>query len=124
MQTFQESRALSCGLRDISLGGVGLTLDGTYDLEEFEHRLVRLQILLPHVAPGSRDQESPGIFLRPLGVIRQLRTASQPWTLHIQFLAQLPEEFNTCFEEVTQLLGGSHVRITRVDDLSVTQRET
>jgi hypothetical protein len=108
MRLWEDTPALSCGLKDISCGGVCLTLAGAARPEELVQGLALLQIPLPAVTATAATQQEGPYTLTLLGVIRGVRTTLQPWTLHIRFLRRLPEEFGAFFEhlERSHLAGG------------------
>jgi hypothetical protein len=82
MHLLAQVAALPCGIRDISPGGVCLTLPGTQRPEEMLHRV----ILAAHsdlTTHASQRQYMP-FELEPFGVIRNVKTTAQPG-LHILF---------------------------------------
>lgn len=99
MELFEEATPFSCGLHDISRGGVCLTLDGDRQSAEFLNHLVMIYISLPPgpLHPNDTVQDYKPCTLRLLGVIRGVRSTVQPWTLHIRFLKRLPEECDILF---------------------------
>jgi hypothetical protein len=90
---FEEAPPLTCRLHDISRAGICLFLEGSVESEEILQRLVLLYISLPPIPMDATHAGKISFTLRLLGVIKAVRTAVRPWTLHIQFLKRLPQEF-------------------------------
>ncbi len=101
---FNEIPSFSCGLRDISCGGISLSLTGEPPQERFSQSLLLLQIPLPPVTVDS-DEESVAFTLKIFGVIRAIRSVPSSLVLHIQFLERLPEEFDALFKHMER--GGT-----------------
>jgi hypothetical protein len=97
MHLLAQVAALPCGMHDISLGGVRLTLPGTPRPEEILHRVIRLHIALPDLAANTSQGQNMPFELEPFGVIRNVKTTAPPWTLHIRFLKRLPPECDLLF---------------------------
>lgn len=105
MQLLEETPALFCGLRDISPGGVCLTIAEVERPGELTDSLALIQILLPEVLTNTAEPMSGAFSLKLLGVIRAVRTTPQPWTVHLRFLKRLPEDFALLFEELERELS-------------------
>jgi hypothetical protein len=86
-----ECPALPCGLKDLSLGGAALTYAGPPPAEAWDHRVVHLQMALAGRPTVLLETGEPALVLDLYGSIRQVETTAGSWTLHIQFLARLPE---------------------------------
>jgi hypothetical protein len=86
-----ECPALTCGLKDISLGGAALTYAAPLPAEAWDHRVVHLQMALAGRPTAPPEAGELALMLDLFGSIRQVETTAVPWILHIQFLARLPE---------------------------------
>lgn len=95
---FEAVTPLSCSLRDISLGGVCLAIEGQAQPEALANQMLQLHLTLPGIASKRHEQARIPIRLCLLGVIRHVNTTHRPWTLHIRFLRRLPGELDMLFE--------------------------
>jgi hypothetical protein len=102
MHLLEQVAALPCGMYDISPGGVCLTLPGTPRPEEMLHRVIRLHIPLPDLTTCVSQGQYMPFELEPFGVVRNVKTAALPWTLHIRFLKRLPQECDLLFAHLEQ----------------------
>jgi hypothetical protein len=102
MHLLENVSALPCGIHDISLGGACLALLGEHRSEALLHRVVRLSIPLPDLSENTSQTQYIPFVLEPFGVIRNVKTTAQPWTLHIRFLKRLPAECSLLFEHLEQ----------------------
>jgi hypothetical protein len=102
MRALEDTTPIVCGLYDISPGGVCLTCPEEHRPDELLQRVTRLHITLaPLLQHASHAQYFPFV-LEPFGVIRDVKTASRPWLLHLRFLKRLPQECDALFEYVAQ----------------------
>ena len=102
MHLLENVPAFPCGIHDISLGGACLTLLGERRPEELLHRVVRLSMPLPDLCANASQEQYMPFVLEPFGVIRNIKTTAQPWTLHTRFLKRLPSECSLLFEHLEQ----------------------
>jgi hypothetical protein len=102
MHLLEQVAALPCGMYDISLGGVRLTLPGTPRPEEMLHRVIHLHIALPYLAANTSQGQYMPFELEPFGVIRNVKTTAPPRMLHIRFLKRLPPECDLLFAYLEQ----------------------
>jgi hypothetical protein len=86
-------------LHDISLGGVCLTLPATLQVADLHSRLLYLDLLLPGAGPA--EAAGRPLRLQLFGLIRGLRIAPAPGTLHLRFLTRLPADLDACFAALT-----------------------
>jgi hypothetical protein len=102
MRDLEDTPPIACGLFDISPGGICLTCPEEHDPEALQQRVTRLQITLAPLAPHPTQGQYFPFILEPFGVIRNVKTTSRPWLLHIRFLKRLPQECDVLFEYVAQ----------------------
>jgi hypothetical protein len=102
MHLLENVPALPCGMHDISPGGTCLTLHSEQRPEEVLHRVVALHMALPDLGSVAHQGQYIPFALAPFGVIRNLKTTTQPWTLHIRFLKRLPQECGLLFAHLEQ----------------------
>jgi hypothetical protein len=99
-EAFSTLPSWSGSLRDISCGGICVSLPGVPPpAEAVIHRMLLLQIPLP-LAPIDPAGDPVALTLHLLGVIRATRTVPPARMLHIQFLERLPEECDTLFKQL------------------------
>jgi hypothetical protein len=96
---FRKVLPLSCGLRDISCGGICLNLPAGRQHGGWARRVVALEIPLPALA-HERSQELFMSTLCPLGLIRAVRVEPPTVVVHIRFLKSLPEQLGIVFERL------------------------
>ena len=95
-----DTEALSCDLKDLSLGGMALTSPVAPPAEIIDHCLERVQFALPGLSGASPEPDDPPLVLDLLGIIRQVEISSMPWIMRIRFLARLPETCAAYFERL------------------------
>jgi hypothetical protein len=93
---------LPCGLCDISLGGVGLTLPGLPAPAIDRGQILQLQLRLPGVASDAASPAQAPLHLQLLGEVRHVQQTALPWTLHVRFLQRLPAVVNGLFAALAQ----------------------
>jgi hypothetical protein len=96
----QDTTALTCDLKDLSPGGMALTTAASPPVETLTHSLICVQLALPGVSGQPFEPDDPHLILDLLGVIRHVESTSVPWTIHIRFLARLPEDYAAYFERL------------------------
>ncbi|RMF85459.1 MAG: hypothetical protein D6736_17255 [Nitrospinota bacterium] len=106
MTFLQETPPLFCELKNISLGGLCLAVPPKEEQSGIGmSRLVSLHFSLPL---WTDDAKPEMLSLTLLGAIRNVQTASRPWTLHIAFLKRLPTAFTSLFERLESLFLEKH----------------
>jgi hypothetical protein len=108
MHTLEETPPIVCGLFDISPGGICLTCSEEHDPDALQQRVTRLQITLAPLAQHTYHAQYFPFVLEPFGVIRNIKTTSRPWLLHMRFLKRLPQECEVLFEYVAQHAASQH----------------
>jgi hypothetical protein len=108
MRTLEDTPPMVCGLFDISPGGVCLTCPEAHDPDALRQRVARLQITLAPLAQHTYHAQYFPFVLEPFGVIRNVKTTSRPWLLHMRFLKRLPQECEVLFEYVAQHAASQH----------------
>ena len=101
----REASAQACLLHDISLGGVCLALPTVRQAEVLRSRLVYLDIHIPLAQSMRSGDGDVTLRLQLFGLIRSVRTAPAPGTLHIRFLKRLPAELDACFVTLASGIG-------------------
>jgi hypothetical protein len=109
--SFSDMSLVSCRLRDISCGGISVSLTEDVPVEGFSKSLLLLHIPLPPVTVDS-EGEPVAFTLKILGVIRAVRSVPSTLILHIQFLERLPDEFAVLFKQMER--GGAPANRTWV----------
>ena len=94
---FEAALPLASEVRDICLGGIGLTLTGSPEPELLVQRIVQLDLTLPEIPAAEAAQPWGPLRLALLGVIRHVNVLRRASTVHIQFLQRLPEILNAYF---------------------------
>jgi hypothetical protein len=89
-------------LHDISLGGACLALPETLQIENLLSLLFYLNIPLPRILSVPPGEESLPLQLHLFGLIRSIRTAPAPGTLHMRFLKRLPAELDAYFASLAE----------------------
>jgi hypothetical protein len=102
MRALEDAPPIVCGLYDISPGGVCLTCPEEHRPDELLQRVTRLHITLAPLSQHTKQAQYFPFVLEPFGVIRDVKTTSPPWLLHLRFLKRLPRECDVLFEYVTQ----------------------
>jgi hypothetical protein len=87
---WQDTTVLSGYLRDISLGGMAVTLDATEPPITWGQGVIRLHIVLPASMAHPPDQGYAPLTLDLFGILRAIEAAGPPWILHIRLLERLP----------------------------------
>lgn len=103
MKRIEQTPPMTCSLQDISLGGACLTVPQEPESEELLHRVVLLHIALPPVTVESVEREYFPVNLHLLSVIRGIRRATEPATLHVRFLKRLPDDLTPYFADLERL---------------------
>jgi hypothetical protein len=102
MRALEDTTPIVCGLYDISPGGVCLTCPEEHRPDELLQRVARLHIPLAPLSQHTSHEQYFPFVLEPFGVIRDVKTTSPPWLLHLRFLKRLPRECDVLFAYVAQ----------------------
>jgi hypothetical protein len=98
----EASPPLPCRLRDLSLGGVGLTVQGTPPPELDVQGLVQLDLTVPGRAATEPAQAWHPVHLCLYGAVRRINMAPRMWTVHLRFLQRLPAVLESHFAAVAE----------------------
>jgi hypothetical protein len=100
LANIEAPTGLRGSLNDLSLGGASVTSAEPLSPESWAYRVISVRLTLPGLEAEPPDPEVPPMILDVLGVTRQVEATTSRCTLHLRFLARLPEACAAYFERL------------------------